>query len=241
MLPAMAREPDDKTLMVRYRDGDVAAFQTLYLRHKGPLYRYFLRQGIGADQASELFQEVWIKIIRAKERYQPAAKFTTYMYKLAHNCLVDYFRHQGRQPHDVGHEASIDPAELPDNPGGNPEMVAEQKQSVECFRQALNDLPAEQRESFLLREERGRSLADIADVTGVNVETAKSRLRYAVGKLRQALRDREELTCPIIKKIRSSTNTWPGNRCYQTGTLNWIRNSRRGISMTGFSVRQSVQ
>jgi len=194
MLPAMAQEPDDKTLMVRYRDGDVAAFQTLYSRHKGPLYRYFLRQGIGPDQASELFQEVWIKIIRARERYQPTAKFTTYMYKLAHNCLVDYFRHQGRQPRDVGQEVSIDPAELPDNPGSNPELIAEQKQSVESFRQVLNDLPAEQREAFLLREERGLSLADIADVTGVNVETAKSRLRYAVEKLRQALRDREEVT-----------------------------------------------
>jgi RNA polymerase sigma-70 factor (ECF subfamily) len=194
MLPAMDQEPDDTTLMLRYRDGDVGAFEILYGRHKGPLYRYFLRRGGGPDRADELFQEVWTKLIRAKDRYQPTAKFTTYMYRIAHNCYVDDVRHQHRTPDAIDGPAAPDPDDLSGDAKDNPQCQAERAESIDQFRQALADLPGDQREAFVLREETGLSLADIASVTGVNAETAKSRLRYAVRKLRKALLDTDDAT-----------------------------------------------
>ncbi len=193
MLPAMVEEPDDRTLMVRYRDGDIAAFEVLYSRHKGPLFRYFLRRGMSRDNAAEVFQEVWIRIIRAKDRYKPNAKFTTYMYQIAHNCFVDHFRLQQRRPASDLSAVYADPDEISADPGDEPERQAERTEMLDRFRQALDDLPAEQQEAFVLREEAGFSLADIASVTGVNAETAKSRLRYAVRKLRVVLRQTEDV------------------------------------------------
>ncbi len=191
MLPGMAGRIDDRVLMVRYRNGDVAAFEALYTHHKGPLYRYFLRQGQSLENASELFQEVWTKIIRAKDRYKPTAKFTTYMYQLAHNCLVDHQRTQSRKPQNPVNIVEIDPDEVAADASDGPESGAENMQTLERFRRALAALPAEQKQAFLLREEGGLSLNEIAVTTGVNAETAKSRLRYAVSKLRQILSDEE--------------------------------------------------
>jgi RNA polymerase sigma-70 factor (ECF subfamily) len=191
MLPGMAGRIDDRVLMVRYRNGDVAAFETLYTHHKGPLYRYFLRQGQSQENASDLFQEVWTKIIRAKDRYQPTAKFTTYMYQLAHNCLVDHLRKQSRKPHHAGNTVEIDPDEVAADASDGPELGAENLQTVERFRAALAALPPEQKEAFVMREEGGLSLNEIAAVTGVSAETAKSRLRYAANKLRQNFSDEE--------------------------------------------------
>ena len=180
--------------MVRYRNGDVAAFETLYTHHKGPLYRYFLRQGQSRENTSELFQEVWTKIIRAKDRYQPTAKFTTYMYQLAHNCLVDHLRKQSRNPQHAANNSEFDQDEVAADPSDGPLSGAENLQVIERFRRALAALPAEQKEAFLLREEGGLSLNEIAIATGVGDETAKSRLRYAVSKLREILGDEERFT-----------------------------------------------
>jgi RNA polymerase sigma-70 factor (ECF subfamily) len=191
MLPGMAGRIDDRVLMVRYRNGDIAAFEALYTHHKGPLYRYFLRQGQSRENASELFQEVWTKIIRAKDRYKPTAKFTTYMYQLAHNCLVDHLRKQSRKPQNAANIVEIHPDEVAADASDGPESGAENMQTIERFRRALAALPAEQKQAFLLREEGGLSLNEIAVTTGVNAETAKSRLRYAVSKLRQILSDEE--------------------------------------------------
>jgi len=187
MLPVMAQEIDDKALMVRYRHGEVAAFESLYARHKGPLYRYFLRQGLAAESAAELMQEVWMKIIKSKDRYEPTAKFTTYLYQLAHHCLVDRYR---RSAHKIAQQISGDDLDvnlLPAAAGANPETDAIRGESAAQFRTALASLPDEQREAFILKQEAGLSLADIAAVTGVNAETAKSRLRYAFSKLRSLL------------------------------------------------------
>ena len=88
----MSNAIPDEELMSRYRFGDAGAFEVLYKRHKGPLYRYLLRQCGAAAQAEELFQDVWFKVIRARERYEARAKFTTYLYHLAHNRLIDHYR-----------------------------------------------------------------------------------------------------------------------------------------------------
>jgi len=188
MLPVMAGELDDRDLMSGYRDGDVAAFETLYTRHKGPLYRYYLRQGLNEAIAAELFQEVWTNIIKARERYRPTARFTTYMYQIAHNCLIDHYRRSGRSVATFD-EGTVAMAELPGSDCDGPESGATSLETRERIRAALAALPDEQREAFVLREETGLGLQDIAAATGVSAETAKSRLRYAVQKLKSMLAD----------------------------------------------------
>ena len=185
MLIRMAVELDDRALMLRYKDGDVAAFETLYQRHRGPLYRFLLNQSQDTQAAEDIFQEVWSRIIRSRDRYRPAAKFATYMYHIARNCFLDHVRHSSRQPVLV----SIDddpPVELV-AVTNNPEAAAENSNASAYIQAALDGLPSEQREAFLLREEAGLTLEEIGQVTGVGRETVKSRLRYAVAKLRKSL------------------------------------------------------
>ncbi len=170
--------------MSRYRDGDLAAFEALYERHKGPLYRYLLRHCGSPETAADLFQEVWSRIIQARQRYRAVAKFTTYLYHVAHNCFIDHCRRQGRRPR-IDPEAAA--AEFEDRSIMRPETAAQVAESGAALRAALGRLPDEQREVFLLHAESGLTLEEIGRVTGVGKETAKSRLRYAVAKLRQAL------------------------------------------------------
>ena len=99
--PVAAVVPDDTALMLRYRDGDVRAFELLYERHKGALYRYLQRLCHSPEMANDLFQEVWSKVIASRERYEARAKFTTFLFHIAHNCAIDQFRRVGR-PHEKG-------------------------------------------------------------------------------------------------------------------------------------------
>jgi len=185
--PAMGHTPDDSALMLRYRDGDVSAFETLYRRHNDPLYRYLLRLCRHRDTAEDLFQEVWGKVVKARASYRPTAKFTTFLYRVAHNCFIDHLRRNKR--HMSGAELQED---LQPHPGEPLETTTERSLAKERLSKALMDLPDEQRDVFLLREEAGLSLDQIALVTGSNRETAKSRLRYAVNKLRAAIDERPE-------------------------------------------------
>ena len=108
--------PDDGALMLLYRDGDVAAFETLYRRHNDALYRYLLRLSRSPDAAEDIFQEVWSKIIRARQTYRPTAQFKTFLYRVARNCFIDYIRRNRRheQTVDLAPEHQPDPGELPD-------------------------------------------------------------------------------------------------------------------------------
>ena len=180
--PAMEHAPEDSALMLRYKDGDVAAFETLYRRHNDALYRYLLRLCRHRENADDVFQEVWGKIIKAADRYRPTAKFTTYLYRVAHNCFIDYLRRNKRHTHVGDYDADLQP-----NPGDSPEITTEQLLARERLQLALLQLPDEQRDVFLLHEEAGLNLDEIASVTDCNRETAKSRLRYAVNKLRVAI------------------------------------------------------
>jgi len=178
----MAHTPDDSALMLRYRDGDVAAFETLYRRHKDPVYRYLLRLSGHSETAEDVFQEVWGKIVRARGNYRPTAKFTTFLYRVAHNCFIDHVRRNKRHAGNT----TLDP-ELHGDPGDSLETLTERSLARERLEAALAELPEEQRDAFLLREEGGLSVDQIAAITGCNRETAKSRLRYAVNKLRAAI------------------------------------------------------
>ena len=179
---AMDHSPEDSALMLRYKDGDMAAFEILYRRHNDALYRYLLRLCRHRDNADDIFQEVWGKIIKAADRYRPTAKFTTFLYRVAHNCFIDHLRRNKRHTHP----GALEPDTQAD-PGDLPETVAERSLARERLELALQDLPDEQRDVFLLHEEAGLGLDEIAAVTGSNRETTKSRLRYAVKKLRVAI------------------------------------------------------
>jgi len=181
-IPAMDRSPDDSTLMLRYRDGDVAAFETLYHRHNDSLYRYLLRLSRHPDTAADVFQDAWGKIIKARESYRPTARFSTFLYRVAHNCFIDHVRRNRRHTYAV----VADPDHQPD-PGEAPETQTERALARRRLLAALDTLPDEQKDVFLLHEEAGLSLDDIASITGCNRETAKSRLRYATNKLRAAI------------------------------------------------------
>ena len=179
----------DETLMIRYRDGDAQAFEVLYARHKGPLYRYLRRQCESTANADELFQDVWMKLIGARDRYEMRAKFTTYLYHLAHNRLIDHYRRAKTGiPISYGDDMEESVIEqIPDSAVHQPDNDLDRRRLGKRLLEHISALPEAQRETFLLREEAGLSLAEIATTTGVNAETAKSRLRYALARLRREL------------------------------------------------------
>jgi RNA polymerase sigma-70 factor (ECF subfamily) len=179
----------DEELMLAYGDGDVGAFDELYRRHKGPLYRYLLRQCRDAATAEELFQDIWTNVIRARRNYAVAARCTTYLYHLAHNRLIDHYRR--RSPvalvsYDED-ETSASIGEIAGSAHAQPEAAYEARQKAARLLELLQALPAAQREAFVLQHEAGMSIEDIAVATGVTRETAKSRLRYAMAKLREGM------------------------------------------------------
>lgn len=183
----MLRDIDatDEALMLAYRDGDAAAFDLLYSRHKGGIYRYLLRQCRNAGLADELFQDVWMNLIRARAAYTVQAKFSTYLYRIAHNRLMDHFRRDDAGVSLDDESVSLEEPAAPRSV--EPEVSASSRQQAAQLLALLDGLPDEQREAFVLQQEGGLSIEEIAAATGVNRETAKSRLRYALAKLRQGM------------------------------------------------------
>lgn len=183
-------ESSDEELMLCYRDGDAGAFDALYTRHKGGVYRYLLRQCREAAAAEELFQDVWMNLVRARAGYTVQAKFTTYLYRLAHNRLIDHYRKHSHATvvafEDEGEEAM---AEVPDERERPPDDALDAKRQAARLMELIAGLPEAQRETFLLQQEGGMSIEEIAQATGVTRETAKSRLRYAMVKLRQGMQE----------------------------------------------------
>src|SRR4029077_3315789 len=154
----------DEDLMLAYAAGDAGAFDALYGRHKGGIYRYLLRQCRQGGVADELFQDVWMNLIRARASYVPTAKFTTWLSRLAHNRLIDHYRASGHltlvSADDEAHEDAV--ATLPGARGDEPQLRAENRELGERLRAAVAALPPAQREAFLLKQEGGLSLAEIA-------------------------------------------------------------------------------
>ncbi len=185
----------DESLMRAYGAGDERAFETLYARHKGATYRYFLRH-TGSDRATadELHQDLWLRVIRARLGYEAQAKFTTWLYTLARHRLIDYWRAcHGVSLASIEDEAIFTQAEesaaasreVDDEPL-HASIDAETRRRLVA---ALTTVSPLQRDAFLLHVEGGLSLDEIATLTATSGETVKSRLRYAYRKLRASLED----------------------------------------------------
>ena len=185
--PDMRDEITNEQLMLQYKDGDANAFEVLYSRFRLPMFRYLKNQCGNEAIAEEIFQDVWMNLVRARERYQVTASFKTYIYRLAHNRLIDHYR---KQKHGVPssydeHEGLLNTEDTANHL--TPQRQVNSDRQVDQLLNAIAELPEAQREAFLLKEESGLSVEEIADMTNVKPETAKSRLRYAMNKLKQAV------------------------------------------------------
>ncbi len=181
--------PTDEMLMQAYAAGDVRAFDTLYDRNTLAVWRYVHRSVGSAALADDLVQDVWFNVIRQSPKYQPRARFRTWLFTLAHHRLVDHWR--TAHPHASLDAATEDGASLADtlaaDSGFGPLRQLQSREQAQALLDALAALPPAQREAFLLQAEGAMSLSEIAAATGVPMETAKSRLRYARATLRQTL------------------------------------------------------
>lgn len=182
---------DDAILMRRFQNGDAASFEIIYARHERALYRFLVHQtGNNVALAEDLAHDVWVKVIKASERYTPSAQFRTFLFHIAHNRLIDHFRAKGERLESLDAEDDHGQTLLENMADGDYcqpcDQVARQ-QAAQQLQQCLQALPAKQREVFLLKESSELSLAEVAELIGVSFETVKSRMRYALDKLRSCV------------------------------------------------------
>lgn len=175
-------DPSDDALMLSYRSGDGASFDTLYQRYRTVVYRFFLRQ-LPKAEAEECHQEVWLKLINARTTYEPRGEFRAYLFTIAHRTLAD--RHRRNMKHAaVDTEAAVE--DVADGAAG-PAAATAAGREVERLYRCIAALPVAQREALLMKKTAGLTLGEIAQITDTSEEGVKSRLRYAMQKLRQAL------------------------------------------------------
>jgi RNA polymerase sigma-70 factor (ECF subfamily) len=179
----MGTDRTDEELMLAYAQGDARAFDALYHRQRGMLYRFILRSVQNRANADEVFQDTWSRLVASRARYRVEAKFSTWLLQIAHNLIVDSFRRA--RPQAGAEETETVMRELDVAEADRPEAVLSEFEQRRRLQLVLDALPAEQREAFLLRMENGLGLEEIALVTGAAHETVKSRLRYAFAKVRE--------------------------------------------------------
>ncbi|SRR5258706_8439568 len=204
----MTADLNDEQLMRNYAAGNSAAFAHLFGRHQGAVFRFLLRS-LGGQRApaEDLLQDVWLAVIRNAPTWEPRAKFTTWLFTIARSRLIDHWRAQERgdapsnvravhlddeqQMHgDDSHAAAAaGPLALAADRIWQPEVRAVSRAQARAFVAAVEQLPAAQREAFLLHAEGDLTVADIARQTDTPAETIKSRLRYALAKLRVAMEE----------------------------------------------------
>lgn len=177
--------PTDEDLMERYASGDAAAFEALFERHRGRLFRFLLHSTNDESAAEDLFQEVFVKIVRARENFTRSGSFKSWLYAIARNALVDRHRRRGVRPDQSVESRELDEGKHGRSAASSPEVHLLRRR----IREAVASIPREQREVFLLREQAGMDFQQIANIVGCGVPTAKSRMRYALERLRRLLTD----------------------------------------------------
>ena len=183
----------DEALMLAWQAGDAGAFDRIYHRHRGGVFRYLLRHCRDRATADELHQDVWLKLIAARASFDATARFSPWLYSVARNRMIDHWRLSRGQRHvslddDAGRDAVGELLE-DSNPAMNPQRAANALQEGALLVAALEALPAAQRDAFLLHVEGGLAVGEIAALTAAPAETVKSRLRYAYRRLRTTLGD----------------------------------------------------
>ena len=182
----MTNNLSDEQLILRYSKGELRSFEQIYERHKGALFRYCLRNFRQRALAEECFQEIWLKIIKHRERYQPKSLFTTYLYRIAQNTVIDFYRKDKKRSNDCEFDEQL----VNSQTANHDELQIERQQiksQVMELRKQISQLPFEQRNTLLLKLNSDLSLDEIARILDCGKETVKSRLRYATGKLRGLL------------------------------------------------------
>ena len=184
-------DESDETLWARYGRGDAAAFEVLYRRHEMRVWRYLERNLRNRATADELMQEVWFAVAREAARYEPTARFTTWLFTIAHHRMIDSIRKSRRQTSldNLGFDSETVVEQLTADPNAGPFAAAVARDQAGALLRAVEKLPGEQREAFLLQVEGDLSVEEIAMITDSSFETTKSRLRYARTKLRELLQE----------------------------------------------------
>ena len=183
----------DEDLLAAYATGDARAFAELYERHERAIYRFFMRQGAATSVADDLLQETWLAVVRNAASFEPRAKFTTWLYTVARSKMIDHWRQRDDAVSlayfagDAANDADEAVLDIPGSDAQRPDHQVMARAEARAFLQAVEALPPPQREAFLLQAEGGLSLEEIAVATGAAHETVKSRLRYAMSKLRSAM------------------------------------------------------
>ncbi len=182
----------DEDLMVAYRDGDVAAFEVLVKRHERGIFNFIVRSTGRRDLAEELLQEVFLRIVKSAPKYEQTAKFTTWAYTIARNICIDRAR-KAKKYNEVSLDKSMGGDEgegqtfkdaLVDEESASSEVELERKEFIKRLKAALDELPEDQRDVFVMREFSGLKFREIADILEIPVPTVKSRMRYALESLR---------------------------------------------------------
>ena len=176
---------EDNELIKAYINGEFAAFECLYNRHKGGSFRFILRQVKDSANAEDLLQELWFKVVNNIRQFKGESKFTTWLYQMARNLLVDRFRHLEVVSSVIAEAATNEDFATDGSQSADAELV-QQRQKI-ALSHCLQKLPKAQLESFLLKEEGNLTRSDVAEVTGVSLEAAKSRLRAAYNGLRNCI------------------------------------------------------
>ena len=193
---------DDNQLMQNYINGDSLAFEELYRRFKKPLYRYIKNSCESEASANELFQDVWLKLIHSRDKFQSQMPFKGWLFKIARNHLTDYYRQQGRRKEIRFEESQMSGCQF--NETHDPltskpfnDLLTERQQEPDTFASAmeqsdhlekgLKQLSGVQRDALLLHYIAGMTLKEIAEITNNKLETIKSRIRYATTKMREHL------------------------------------------------------
>lgn len=185
----------DEDLLAAYAAGDARAFGELYERYERAIYRFFLRQGAASAVADDLLQETWLAVVRHAANFEPRAKFTTWLYTVARSKMIDHWRARDDAVSlayfagDAANDADEAVLDIPAGDAQRPDHQAMARAEARAFLAAVEALPPAQREAFLLQVEGGLSLEEIAAATGAAHETVKSRLRYAMNKLRAAMEE----------------------------------------------------
>ena len=177
-------DDSDENLMLAYQTGNQKAFACLYQRYRQTLFAYLVKTLGQKNQAEEVYQEIWLSLIRQRERYTVSASFRTYIFCIAHSRVLDFYRQQGKL---AANDSLDDDFDIAACAYDEPHSQLEEQRLLERLQFCLQQLPDEQRAVMVLKLESELSLQAIAEQLNVAFEALKSRFRYAQKKLQQCL------------------------------------------------------